>query len=250
MNKTETTSRASKDNWGRVKHATMSMTDYDARAAQVSSNSQDPLGTPNNPSSEIFTVANVITFCRFLLTIAFLVLFAGSSDRYFALSLYALAAITDFLDGWVARSTQTVSWLGKIMDPIMDRFLLFTGVLGLLARGEVPLWIPCFVIGRDVVLFVGSVILQKYRRRPIDVAFIGKITTTLLLVGFCLCLLALPQIPGLGITSASWLPVLNGQGGALGLLFVYAGVICSAATAIYYYAEGIAVIRKVKRGEC
>ena len=42
-----------------------------------------------------------------------------------------VAAITDFLDGQIARRTNTVSWVGKIMDPIMDRLLLFTGVLGL-----------------------------------------------------------------------------------------------------------------------
>ena len=64
------------------------------------------------------------------LTFAFLYLFITGSNRMLALVLYAVAASTDFLDGQVARRTQTVSWVGKIMDPIMDRVLLFTGVLG------------------------------------------------------------------------------------------------------------------------
>ena len=111
-----------------------------------------PVGTSDNPSSQVLTVANLITLCRLGLTIAFLALFAGGHHRTAALVCYVVAATTDFLDGQVARRTQTVSWLGKIMDPIMDRVLLFTGVLGLLIVGELPLWVPVFVIGRDVYL--------------------------------------------------------------------------------------------------
>lgn len=233
--------------WGRVKNATKSVTDYDVHAAQAHSVAIAPLGTPDNPNSDIFTLANFVTLCRFALTAAFLYLFVNHADRSVALALYAIAAVTDFLDGWIARSTQTVSWLGKIMDPIMDRFLLFTGVLGLVARGDVPVWIAWFVLGRDALLLAGSIALQHFRRRPVDVAFIGKVTTALLMIGFCFCLLDQPQIAGLGLVSESWLPVLNHQGGALGLLFVYAGVICSACTAILYYIQGIQIAIDTKR---
>lgn len=233
--------------WGRVKNATKSVADYDVHAAQAHSVAIAPLGTPDNPNSDIFTLANFVTLCRFALTAAFLYLFVNHADRSVALALYAIAAVTDFLDGWIARSTQTVSWLGKIMDPIMDRFLLFTGVLGLVARGDVPAWIAWFVLGRDALLLAGSIALQHFRRRPVDVAFIGKVTTALLMIGFCFCLLDQPQIAGLGLVSASWLPVLNHQGGALGLLFVYAGVICSACTAILYYIQGIQIAIDTKR---
>ncbi len=130
-----------------------------------------PVGTPDNPSHRIFTVANVITFCRLALTIAFLVLFAQGEDRYVSLALYAVAAITDFLDGTVARATQTVSWVGKIMDPIMDRILLLAGVLGLMLTGELPLWVAAFVIIRDGYLAWGAWFLQRYRRRPVDVVY-------------------------------------------------------------------------------
>ena len=233
--------------WGRVKNATKSVTDYDVHAAQAHSVAIAPLGTPDNPNSDIFTLANFVTLCRFALTAAFLYLFVNHADRSVALALYAIAAVTDFLDGWIARSTQTVSWLGKIMDPIMDRFLLFTGVLGLVARGDVPVWIAWFVLGRDALLLAGSIALQHFRRRPVDVAFIGKVTTALLMIGFCFCLLDQPQIAGLGLVSESWLPVLHHQGGALGLLFVYAGVICSACTAILYYIQGIQIAIDTKR---
>lgn len=232
--------------WGRVKNATKSVTDYDAHAAQAHSVALAPLGTPENPNSKIFTIANGITACRFLLTAAFLWLFVNHADRNLALTLYAVASLTDFLDGWVARSTQNVSWLGKIMDPIMDRVLLFTGILGLLIRGELPLWVACFLIGRDLYLLFGSLVLQRFRRRPIDVAIIGKVATALLMVGFCFLLLDVPHIQGLGLCDASWLPVLNHEPGALGMLFVYLGVVCSLLTAILYTSEGIAVVRTAR----
>lgn len=231
--------------WAQVKNSTKSVTDYDAHAAQSADAVLAPLGTPSNPSSEIFTLANFITLCRFLLTIAFLVLFVNHANRYLALTLYAVAALTDFLDGWVARSTQTVSWLGKIMDPIMDRVLLFTGVLGLMARGELPVWVAAFVILRDVYLACGSLRLQKYRRRPVDVAFIGKVTTALLMVGFCDLLLDLPVVPGLDLVNVPWLPGLNGQPVVLGMYFVYLGLVCSFLTAVLYTMEGYRIKKEV-----
>ncbi len=225
--------------------------DSDAAEHQARGIATEPIGTPGNPSQQVFTPANAITFCRLLLTIAFLVLFCGRVNRYVALTCYAVAAVTDFLDGQVARRTQTVRWLGKIMDPIMDRILLFTGVLGLLIVGELPAWVPVVVIGRDVYLAIGATILQKYRARPIDVVFIGKVTTALLMFGFCLCLLGLPEVGGLGLVSVTWLPGLNGEPACLGALFVYAGVVCSLITAAIYTYQGFRVKHEVleRRGE-
>ena len=76
--------------WGRVKNATKSVTDYDAHAAQAHSVAVAPLGTPDNPNSAIFTLANFVTLCRFGLTVAFLYLFVNHADRSLALTLYAV----------------------------------------------------------------------------------------------------------------------------------------------------------------
>jgi cardiolipin synthase len=208
----------------------------------------DTLGTPDNPSRKILTVANVITVCRLLLTIVFLVLFIRNENRYIALAIYAVAACTDWLDGQIARRTQTVSWFGKILDPIVDRALLFTGVLGLMIRGELPVWVACIVIGRDVYLGIGALIVRRYRERPIDVVYIGKVTTALLMFGFCDLLLGAPVIEGLGLANVSWLPLLNSQAAPAGLLFVYAGVVCSILTACIYTYKGVLVRRETLAG--
>lgn len=225
----------------RLREAIKNIADSDAAERQRQGLEDAPVGSSQNPSTKILTVANVITFCRLALTIAFLVLFIRHEHRVAALTCYAVAAVTDFLDGQVARRTQTVSWLGKIMDPVMDRVLLFTGVLGLLFNGELPLWVPVFVIGRDVYLAVGGAILQRYRKRPVDVVYIGKIATALLMFGFCDLLLGAPVVSGLGLVGVSWLPGLNAEPAALGIFFVYAGCAFSFATACAYTKKGLEV---------
>jgi cardiolipin synthase len=200
-------------------------------------------GTSENPSREVFTAANLITFCRLVLTLLFLWVFGTGQNRIAALVIYVIAASSDFLDGVIARSTNTVSWFGKVLDPIVDRLLLFSGVIGLLIRGELPVWVTVFVIARDIYLAIGAQALHKYRTRPVDVVYIGKVTTALLMTGFSDLLLGAPVIDGLGIMDVSWLPVLNGQAGPIGMLLVYAGCVCSLVTAIIYTREGLAIRR-------
>ena len=85
------------------------------------------IGTSDYPSNKIFTISNFITFTRLILTLVFLYLFVTDNNRVIAIVIYAVAASTDWMDGQIARMTKTVSWLGKVMDPICDRALLFTG---------------------------------------------------------------------------------------------------------------------------
>jgi len=219
----------------------------DAAASQQEGTVKSPLGSSDNPSSAIFTVANLITFCRFVLTVVFLVLFAkhDASNRGAALACYAVAASTDFLDGQVARRTQTVSWLGKVMDPLMDRFLLFTGVAGLVVTGELPLWIAVFVFGRDIYLGIAAMVLRRYTKRPLDVVYVGKAATALLMTGFVDLLLAVPMVPGLGLVDVGWLPGFNNASVAVGMFFVYAGIVCSSIAVYVYMRNGLRIRRRV-----
>lgn len=227
-----------------VKSFLRRVADSDADERQREGRSDVPVGTSGNPSTQVLTVANVITFCRLGLTLVFLWLFITGGSRWVALVCYVVAAATDFLDGQIARRTQTVSWLGKIMDPIMDRVLLFTGVLGLLIAGELPVWVPVFVIARDVYLMIGSLILQHFRARPLDVVYVGKAATALLMFGFCDLLLGVPVMDGLGLVDVSWLPLLNAEAAPVGMLFVYAGVVCSVIAALDYTVGGVRVCRE------
>lgn len=225
----------------RLSERVMMGVDPSVAGAQAAGTTTAPLGTSENPSHQVLTVANVITVLRLILTVVFLVLFVQHVNRTLALVFYAVAAMTDFLDGQVARRTQTVSWLGKVMDPVMDRVLLFTGVLALLVTGELPLWTAVFVIGRDVYLLIGEMILQRYRKRPVDVVYVGKAATAALMTGFVLMLLKWPPLSALHIVRVPWLPGLNGTDSCLGVLFVYLGCTLSFITAVVYTRMGLAI---------
>lgn len=203
------------------------------------------IGTSDYPSNKIFTISNFITFTRLILTGVFLYLFVTDFNRYVALVIYAVAASTDWLDGQIARMTKTVSWLGKLLDPIVDRALLFCGVVGLVAREELPLWICLAIVGRDIYLFLGNFVVKRFHKRPIDVVFVGKLATALLMSGFTLMLLGLPVLDGLCIVpdSLTWLPGLNCTPVPLGIFFVYAGVCCSLLTGLVYTVKGLQAIR-------
>ena len=203
------------------------------------------IGTSDYPSNKIFTISNFITFTRLILTGVFLYLFVTDFNRYVALVIYAVAASTDWLDGQIARMTKTVSWLGKLLDPIVDRALLFCGVVGLVSREELPLWICLAIVGRDIYLFLGNFVVKRYHKRPIDVVFVGKLATALLMSGFTLMLLGLPVLDGLCIVpdSLTWLPGLNCTSVPLGIFFVYAGVCCSLLTGLVYTVKGLQAIR-------
>lgn len=203
------------------------------------------IGTSDYPSNKIFTISNFITFIRLILSFVFLYLFVTDYNRYVALVIYAVAASTDWLDGQIARATKTVSWLGKMMDPIVDRALLFTGVVGLVARAELPLWVCALIIGRDVYLGLGNLIVRRYHRRPIDVVYTGKAATAFLMAGFSLMLLGLPVLDGLSFLPVSFssFPGLNGTPAPMGIFFVYLGVIFSMITGVIYTYKGVNAIK-------
>ena len=80
--------------------------------------------------------------------------------------VFAAAAASDFIDGQLARRTHTVSKLGQILDPAVDRILMITGVLGVFLVGRIPLWVIVVVVLRDAYLLIGGAwLLSRYRIR-------------------------------------------------------------------------------------
>lgn len=206
------------------------------------------IGTSEYPSNQIFTISNFITVLRLVLTVVFFYLFVTDFNRYIALAIYAVAASTDWLDGQIARRTKTVSWLGKLLDPVVDRALLFTGVLGLVWRGELPTWICVVIIARDIYLACGNAIVRRYHKRPIDVVYTGKAATALLMTGFSFMLLGLPVVSGPALFPqwGAWLPGLDGSAQPLGIYLVYLGVIFSLLTAVIYTVKGYRAARSAQ----
>lgn len=224
---------------------------YEQRKSQIGTHIDPtaPVGSSLNPSNAVFTISNFISLARLVLTFVFLFLFLTHSNRYISLGVYALAACTDWLDGTIARATNTVTWLGKSLDPAVDRALLLIGVLGLVMHGELPVWMAVILISRDAIMVIGARILLDYREHPLDVLFLGKVTTACLMFGYVDMLLDWPQLPALNLVDVSWLPLLNGQPASLGIVFVYIGVVLSVITGCIYFKQGIQSIVEFRRSQ-
>jgi CDP-diacylglycerol--glycerol-3-phosphate 3-phosphatidyltransferase len=100
-------------------------------------------------------LANQLTVGRILLAVAtFLALLGRSPDAHaLALALFLAAVVTDWIDGWIARATHTISAFGKIADPIADKILVLGGLLALTrAHLGIPLWAIFLIIARELLM--------------------------------------------------------------------------------------------------
>ena len=189
------------------------------------------------PTDKVLTVPNVISFVRLCFVPAFLVLLMQGKDIP-ACIVFAVAAGTDWVDGQIARRTNSVSKLGQLLDPFVDRCLMISVVVGLLLVGRVPLWIFVLVVARDLYLLAsGYYLLARYKVR-VPVIYPGKFAATLLYIGFAALLLNIPLVSGLGWTDASWLPGFNRELVGWGIWFVYAGLVMNVFTTAYYIYDG------------
>lgn len=207
----------------------------------------------NNPeeyevSNKIFTLPNLLSFIRLCMIPAFLILLLNDYNLI-ATIVFAIAASTDWIDGQVARRTNSVSKLGQLLDPFVDRFLMISGVVGLLLVGRLPVWIVLVVVLRDVFMLAGgSYLLTRWKVR-VPVIYAGKVATTLLYVGFAGVLLNMPLFEGLGLVSVSWLPGFSYDVYSWGFWFVYAGLIMLIGTTTYYVIKGFQGMKAAQRSE-
>lgn len=97
---------------------------------------------------------NAITFSRLVLTVAFVIVVSWRSATHYGigLALFAIAAISDFLDGWLARKMGLVTPLGKLMDPLVDKILVCTAFVFFTARDLCPVWITALILAREFLV--------------------------------------------------------------------------------------------------
>jgi len=178
-----------------------------------------------------WTIPNALTVARILCTPLFIVFFLNG--RYMAaLSMFALAGVSDALDGFLARVLDQRSALGAMLDPLADKVLLTTSFLCLAWADWLPLWLTVTVVSRDVLILGGVALLcfwgqdMRSRIRP---SRLSKITTA---CQMCLILAAFAQARGL----------FGGEGVTEALIWVTA--VLTIASGGHYVARGLAMFSK------
>ncbi len=129
------------------------------------------------------TYSNWITFLRILLIPVFLVLLLSQVKwgDFLALAVFALAALTDSIDGYIARLRKEETFLGKIFDPLADKLLVASALIALVGLGRLSSWIAMIIITRE--FFVSGLRLAALGQGgEIAVALMGRIKTVLQIV--------------------------------------------------------------------
>src|SRR5213594_3839074 len=170
------------------------------------------------------TTANKITVVRILMIPAFvtMAIYYGQSiqrhdplewQRFTAIAIFLIAAVSDGLDGYIARRYKQRSALGAILDPIADKGLLLSAIITLSISnwsdidpdyGSFPTWFPVLVISRDAILFVGAGVLYlligKVHVKP---NWTGKVATVLQMIAIGWVMLQLRLFPLLYVVIAA-----------------------------------------------
>ena len=134
--------------------------------------------------------ANKLTLLRVVMIPAFLLVlyldFPGAN--YAALVIFALASITDTLDGYIARHYDQITDLGKFMDPLADKCLVMAAMLWFVEVGQMPAWAVLVVVVREFAVS-GLRMIAADKGRVIAAGWSGKVKTASTMVCICIMLL-------------------------------------------------------------
>ena len=138
----------------------------------------------------VWTVPNALSVLRLLGVPLFLWLLLGPEADGWAVAVLMVAGFTDWLDGKLARWLDQGSRLGALLDPAADRLYIVSTLIALALREIVPVWVMALLVGRELVLGVMLLVLRRHGYPPLQVHYLGKAATLLLLYAFPLLLLA------------------------------------------------------------
>lgn len=132
---------------------------------------------------------NALTIIRVLLIPVFVIFILDHSYLY-ALITFAVAGITDGMDGLLARLTRQKTELGAYLDPIADKLLIVSAYITLAIIEIIPSWLAVIVITRDVIIMLGILVMLLTSYHPsIHPSFVSKMTTTFQIITVLLALL-------------------------------------------------------------
>lgn len=145
---------------------------------------------PKNSLSSMFNLPNILTCLRILMVpvLVAVLLTKFEGKEFVGLGIFLVAAITDFLDGFIARRFGLVTRLGKLLDPAADKILTSAVFISLVELGSAPAWIVAIIVGRE---FAISTLRSVAATENVVIAasWSGKVKTTSQLIAIALLIL-------------------------------------------------------------
>lgn len=142
-------------------------------------------------------IPNMLSVIRLCLVPVFvLVFFSGiPSAEVWAAVVYAIATLTDFLDGFIARKFGMITNLGKVLDPLGDKMFLFAVLSCMTISDIIPLWVLLIFVVKELCMGLGGLLI--HRRAKVEIPpsnYFGKTATVMFFV-ICVVLIVFPGIP-------------------------------------------------------
>lgn len=138
-----------------------------------------------NTTNKIFTVPNLLTLIRLFLVPIFVVVFLYA-NHMLALGIFAFAGFTDILDGYIARKFNSITKLGKVLDPLADKSLRLSAIIVFVIAGVLPLWALIVMVSFDAFLIITSIILYK-KNYVVSSNNVGKLAGFVSMFALTLC---------------------------------------------------------------
>lgn len=138
-------------------------------------------------------LANKLTIMRIILVPVFLALITIKTKYgvYLATGVFIIAALTDKLDGYIARSRNQITTLGKFMDPLADKLLVAAALISMTELGRLPAWMVITIIAREFAV-TGLRAVAASEGIVISASWWGKLKTTVQIVAIIAVLVEIP----------------------------------------------------------
>lgn len=185
---------------------------------------------------------NLLTFARILMIPVVLLLLGRGTPRdcYWAAAVYSLAAITDAVDGWLARRQGLVSVLGKFLDPLADKLIVAATLVWLIPMGRIEPWAVALLLIREITITALRSIAST-EGLVIAAGDGGKSKTALQMIGIVCLILGYPYRLHAGFYDFGVVDLVN-----VGRLLIYASLVFSITSAVSYVGLFVDAIDKKK----
>ncbi len=186
---------------------------------------------PNRRGNVAVWLPNILTYMRIIAVplVVGLLIYGGDGNRWIALVIFIVAAITDFFDGYLARIWQQQSSLGRMLDPIADKLLIASVLLAVTYTGEIyglHIWAAVIILCREILVSGLREFLAELRV-SVPVTQLAKWKTTIQMVAIAFLIV--------GQAGDRVFPYIS----ETGLVFLWVAAIATIYTGIDYFRVGV-----------
>ncbi|MET0592845.1 MAG: CDP-diacylglycerol--glycerol-3-phosphate 3-phosphatidyltransferase [Polyangiaceae bacterium] len=194
---------------------------------------------------DALNLPNMLTMARILVIPLVLTLLdrGGPRDCYWAAWLFAGAAITDFLDGYLARKRGLVSVLGKFLDPLADKLIVMASLIWMVPMGRIAPWVVVLLLARDISI-TGLRTIAANEGVVIAAGEGGKAKTALQMVGILMLMIGYPYRMNFLMVDLGVVDLIH-----VGRWLIYISLVYSLASAAQYIGLFATTVEARRRRE-